>query len=249
MFKINVMKKAFFITCFLSLFSGYACCQDMLTATISNIAVHDFQRERIRSEYEQEKIRLGKGGNKNSTTAPAIMRPLHVFLFEPVAGVSVSVRRAIVDDLKKKNPVSGNNLEAVLKRDDPYSSYVRYLKSRDLDVQHNYADAFTAYMLGMWRIANKLSADPSAAQIRAVRNQVAATLSVEGWTSRKKQEAAEYLLYDLIFANEPYEGSRKAGNKMQQQQDSDAVHNRFLKQNRMNLRGMTITQNGLVVIK
>ncbi|SDD97875.1 hypothetical protein [Niabella drilacis] len=241
------MKRAFFILYLLSLFAGNARSQDMLTATIANIAVHDFQRERIRSEYEREKSRLdGNRGlnasnSKNTGRTPA-------FLFDPDTRVSAAVKRSIIDDLKRKNAVSGQHLETALNRDNPFPAYVSYLGNLGLDVQHNYADAFTAYILGMWRIANK-QPDPSAGQIRAVRNQVAAAINTDGWTNRKKQEGAEYLLYDLIFANEPYESSRKAGNKARQQQDSDAVYHRFLKKNRMNLRGMTITQKGLVVIK
>ncbi|WP_300596698.1 hypothetical protein [Niabella sp.] len=241
------MKKVFLLYGLLSLCFGRAGAQDMLSATIANIAIHDFQRERIRSEYEQEKIRLGRG--KSGAAALKDSRSGHAFLFAPDTSVSVGVAQAIINDLKKKNPVSGNNLEAALKRNNPFPAYVRYLKGRGLDVQHDYADAFSAYLLGIWRIANGRYADPAAAQIHAVRNQVGAMIHVSDWSNQKKQEAAEYLLYDLIFANEPYEASRKEGNKIQQQQDSDMVYNRFLKQHKMDLRKMMITEKGLVPVK
>ncbi|MCF3111533.1 hypothetical protein LL912_22290 [Niabella sp. CC-SYL272] len=238
------MKKVFLLCGLLCLHSLNTHGQDMLTATIANIAIHDFQRERIRSEYEQGKI-LRKSSQNSNEVLKAI-RPGRSFLFEPDAAVSAIVKRSIIDDLKKKNPGSGNNLEVVLKRNNPLPAYAGYLKNIGLDVQHNYADAFSAYLLGMWRIANGQHIDPSAMQINAVRNQVACIIDVAGWSHRKKQEAAEYLLYDLVFANEPYEGARRAGNKMQQLQDSDMVYYRFLRQHKMDLRKMTVTRNGLV---
>ncbi|MBZ4188355.1 hypothetical protein [Niabella beijingensis] len=243
--------KTFLLLCsFFILVPCTACGQDMLTATISNIAIHDFQRERIRSEYEQEKIRLGKSGaGSPARSGPAAGDRLSAFRYVPSETTSVKVKQAIIAHLKKVNPVSGKNLEAALNRDNPYAAYVRYLKTRGLDVQHNYADAFTAYLLGMWRIANGWSDDPGAAQISYVRNQVATVMNVSRWNNTQKQEAAAYLVYDLIFANEPYEGSRRSGDKQQQQKDSDAVHDRFLKQNNMNLRKMIITGSGLIPVK
>ncbi|ANH81981.1 hypothetical protein A8C56_14280 [Niabella ginsenosidivorans] len=167
------------------------------------------------------------------------------FLFTPQGQVSASVRQSIIDNLKRKNPVPGRELEKALTRDNPFPAYVKYLKAAGLDVQHNYADAFAAYMLGMWRIANGRSADPAAWQIKAAQAQTAMNLDMRGWSARKKQEAAEYMIYDLIFANEPYEASRKGGNKKQMQADSDAVYERFLRQNRLDLRKIQITEAGL----
>lgn len=101
-------------------------------------------------------------------------------------------------------------------------------------------------MLGMWRIANGMSGNPTTSQINAVRRLVRSKVRVTGWTNQQKQEAVEYMIYDLIFANEPYESSRKTGDKKQISQDADMVHQRFLKQNKMDLRSMRLTDKGLI---
>lgn len=114
-----------------------------------------------------------------------------------------------------------------------------------LDPKHDYADVFTGYMLGMWRIANGRADNPTKEQVRAVRRQVAGHLDISGLNDPDRQEKAAYLIYDLIFANEAYEGSRKANDRKLMQQDSDAVHQRFRRENNLDLRNLTITANGL----
>lgn len=216
---------------------------DMLTATLANQQIHDFQRERIRSEYEEEKKRFENNhhNSKHIITKPSDTSP---FLFVPNAQTSIQVKQSIIDNIKKKNPNSKLD-EALNSQNNPYPDYVKLFKLLGLDVTHNYADAFTAYMLGMWRIANEMIANPSKQQIQYVRDQVVAIMDVGRMTNSEKQESAEYLIYDLIFANEPYEGSRLSKNQRQLQADSDAVYNRFLKQNNMDLRKMRISENGL----
>lgn len=237
-----ISKRTVFALVVLLVLSVHAYGQDMLTATIANQQVHDFQRERIRSEYEQEKNRAVSNSHK---TKPIVKSAdPRTFLFIPNKQVSVRLKQSIINNIKKKNPNSTLG-EALNDRNNPYPNYVKLLKSLGLDVEHNYADAFTAYMLGMWRIANKKSAPPSKQQIQYVRNQVLSVTDPSGWTDRKKQESTEYLIYDLIFANEPYESSRQTGNRRQLQVDSDIVQQRFLRENNMDLRNMDITENGL----
>ncbi|HEY8957343.1 hypothetical protein [Chitinophaga sp.] len=169
-----------------------------------------------------------------------------VFRITPDNATSIQVKQAIINNLKKKDPVSGQNLERALNQHTPFAAYIKLLTSLGLDVQHNYADAFTAYMLGMWRIANRQGTNPSAPMIQAVRRQIALTVRPDGWNNRQKQEAMEYMIYELIFANEPYESSRKSGDKKQMMLDSDAVQQRFLSRNNMDLRNMIITNEGMI---
>lgn len=163
--------------------------------------------------------------------------------------VAEEVKEAIIRNLKKKNPVSGKNLEAALAKDNPYAAYVTLFSKLGLDAERNYADVFTGYMLGMWRIANRKADNPTIDQIKAVRRQVISNVDITHFSNRDKQEKAAYLLYDLIFANEPYEASRRANDRQQLQEDSDAVYHRFLQQNRLDLRKMVITENGLTTGK
>lgn len=167
------------------------------------------------------------------------------FSFTANKGIVQQVEREIVANLKKKDPVSGKNLQEALEKDNPYPNYMALFKKLGLDADRNYADVFTAYLLGMWRIANQKADNPTAAQIRAVRDQVAGSIDVSAWSGRERQEKAAYLVYDLIFANEPYESSRKARDARQMKADSDAVQNRFLRQNNLDLRRMAISENGL----
>lgn len=187
--------------------------------------------------------RNSSNGSDGRTTARTAAHP-KTFQFTSNNQISERVKQSIIDNIKKKNPNSKLD-EALSDKNNPYPKYVKLLKSLGLDVQHDYADAFTAYMLGMWRIANKMNENPSKQQIQYVRDQVIAITDVSKWTNAQKQEATEYLIYNLIFANEPYEGSRLSRNQKQLQEDSDAVQQRFLRENNLNLRNMTITKNGL----
>ncbi len=194
-------------------------------------------------------IAYSKTGDKKKDNRKT--KPPHIdqtFLFNPSTAISQNVQQDIINRIKLKNQQVGANVEKGLKFDKPFPRYVTYLKRLGLDVQHNYDDAFTAYLLGMWRIAN-LTTDPIASQIQAVRQQVALCLDITKWTDTKKQEAAEYMIYDLIFANEAYEGSRNANDRKRMQQDADAVHARFLRENNLNLRHMRISENGLTVVR
>lgn len=77
----------------------------------------------------------------------------------------------------------------------------------------------------MWRIANKSVSDTTPEQIGFVRNQVMKAIDIFNLNNQQRQEKAAYLMYDLIFANEAYEGSRKENNLKQIQEDSDMVYN------------------------
>lgn len=222
--------------------------QDMLTATLANQQVHDFQRERIRSEYEQEKARSNESNPKiphHRNPRIATDRNALNFSFRTDNGIVQRVEKKIIANLKSKNPVSGKNLQEALARDKPYPKYLALFKKLGLDGDTDYAAVFTAYMLGMWRIANCIDGNPTTAEIQAVRRQVISNVNISGLSSQQRQEKAAYLIYDLVFANEPYEASRHAKDFRQLKSDSDEVNNRFIKENRMDLRNMEITENGL----
>lgn len=206
-----------------------------------NNTIQSFVNQNIMND-----IAFGKAGSKRKKSGtkvkPALNNP--AFMFNPSAALSQNIQHDIISYIKQKKQQVGTNLEKAFKLDKPFSRYVNYLKNLGLDVQHNYADAFTAYILGMWRIANKV-ADPGAAEIRAVREQVALTLDVARWSDEQKQEAAEYMIYDLILANESYESAKKDGAMNEAKDYSDMVYSRFLRKNHLDLRNMSISANGL----
>lgn len=251
------MKKIILISCFLLSISGKGFCQidpvfmAMQSSTyMSNFNLINSNTERFNEERRRNEIRLGKRESSGVSTPNA--KPIKAadpksFLFSPDHETSLKVKQTIIDNEKKRHPNTVLE-EALNDKNNPLPNYIRLLKSLGLDVQHNYADAFTAYMLGMWRIANKMDENPGIEQIKNVRSQVISTINVSRLSNMQKQQEAEYLMYSLIFANEPYESFRKKGNKKQLQQDADVVYNRFLKQN-MDLRRMTITAEGLKTTK
>lgn len=209
-----------------------------------NNTIQSFVNQNIINDLAYANTAKKTSGSRGAkTAAPA---DAATFLVSPDNAVSAKVKQSIISRLKSRNPAAGKNLENALNQNDPFNAYLQLLMSLGLDVRHNYADAFTGYMLGMWRIANGMSGNPTLSQINAVRRQVKSKVRVTGWSNRQKQEAVEYMIYDLIFANEPYESSRKAGDKKQMSLDSDMVHQRFLKQNNMDLRRMRLTDKGLI---
>jgi hypothetical protein len=182
---------------------------------------------------------------KTSTSSSSSNYRVNDFSYTGNEAMVERVKNEIVSRLTRKNPTSGKKLETALSRDRPYPKYIAVFKALALDPEHDYADVFTGYMLGMWRIANGMATNPTKEQIIAVRNQVVHHLDISGLNNGERQEKAAYLIYDLIFANEAYEGSRKANNRKLLQQDSDAVQLRFLRENKLDLRNMIISANGL----
>ncbi|RKO73099.1 hypothetical protein D7322_03640 [Sphingobacterium puteale] len=206
-----------------------------------NNTIQSFVNQNIMND-----IAYGKAGSRTKKAGTKAKSSVNnaAFLFGPSVTTSQTVQQDIINTIKQKNHQVGNSLEKAFKLDKPFPRYVTYLKSLGLDVQHNYADAFAAYILGMWRIANK-AADPGADKIQAVREQVTLTLDVAGWSNEQKQEAAEYMIYDLILANESYNSAKKEGMIKEARAYSDMVHNRFLRKNQLDLRSMTLSKNGL----
>ncbi|QJB33237.1 hypothetical protein HF324_18590 [Chitinophaga oryzae] len=208
-----------------------------------NNTIQSFVNQNIINDLAYSNTPKAGGTRRSKATAPA---DAATFLISPGSSTSVKVKQSIINRLKSRNPTAGKNLENALNQYDPFNAYLRLLTSLGLDVHHNYADAFTAYILGMWRIANGMSGNPTLTQINAVRSQVRSNVRVAGWSNQQKQEAVEYMIYDLIFANEPYESSRKARDKKQMALDADMVYQRFLKQHKMDLRNMRLTDKGLI---
>lgn len=205
--------------------------------TIQSQIYSDMSRQNIeRDEANRKKTGTSSSSNVDRSKS---------FSYTGNKAIVDRVEKEIISRLNIKNPVSGKNLEIALNGTKPYSKYIAAFKALGLAPEHDYADVFTGYMLGMWRIAKRMSNNPTKEQILAVRNQVVNHLDISGLNNRERQEKAAYLIYDLIFANEAYEGSRKTNNRKLLQQDSDAVQQRFLRENKLDLRSMTISANGL----
>lgn len=209
--------------------------------TIQSQIYSDMSRQNI----ERDEANRKKTGTSNSLNIDRNKS----FSYTGNKAIVDRVEKEIISRLNIKNPVSGKNLEIALNNTRPYPKYIAAFKALGLDPEHDYADVFAGYMLGMWRIANGRANNPTKEQILAVRNQVINHLDISGLNNRERQEKAAYLIYDLIFANEAYneayEGSRKTNDRKLLQQDSDAVQERFLRENKLDLRSMTISANGL----
>ncbi|WP_410221406.1 hypothetical protein [Pedobacter sp.] len=205
--------------------------------TIQSQIYSDMSRQNI----ERDEANRKNGSKNNSSNIYATSG----FSYTGSKAIVERVEAEIISRLTMKNPASGKNLAAALNNTKPYPKYIAAFKALGLDPEHDYADVFTGYMLGMWRIANRMTANPTKDQINYVRKQMINHLDISGLSNRDRQEKAAYLIYDLIFANEAYEGSRKANDRKLMQQDSDAVQQRFVKENNLDLRNMTITENGL----
>lgn len=205
--------------------------------TIQSQIYSDMSRQNIeRDEANRKKTGTSSSSNVDRSKS---------FSYTGNKAIVDRVEKKIISRLNIKNPVSGKKLEIALNGTKPYSKYIAAFKALGLDPEHDYADVFTGYMIGMWRIAKGMANNPTKEQILAVRNQVVNHLDISGLNNRERQEKAAYLIYDLIFANEAYEGSRKTNDRKLLQQDSDAVQQRFLRENKLDLRSMTISANGL----
>jgi len=242
------MGKNFFIVVLILMVSNGAAAQifsDQLLFLQSQTQFMTIQSQ-IYSDMSRQNIELDEA-NRKKRSKPRVAGTYEAngFSYTSSRAIVERVEKELISRLTSKNPVSGKNLAGLLNSTKPYQKYIIAFKALGLDPEHDYADVFTGYMLGMWRIANGITTNPTKEQVSAVRSQVINHLDISELDNHERQKKAAYLIYDLIFANEAYEGSRKTNDRKLMQQDSDAVQQRFVQENNLDLRAMNISASGL----
>ncbi|HEY0263266.1 MAG TPA: DUF6683 family protein [Granulicella sp.] len=111
------------------------------------------------------------------------------------------------------------------------------------------ADAFTAYWVENWQMANAAN-EVAPAQVQAVRRQVSSTLlsnpSFTRLNDAQKQEMAEVFIYNQVVQDANYVGAMQRGDKALMQKIGDASVQRFRKEMNLDLRQLALTDNGFL---
>lgn len=139
-------------------------------------------------------------------------------------------------------------LAAAMDREDFLARWGRHVSQYGLR-RGDVADAMTAYWMINWQIANDVH-DVRRDQVLAVRRQVLSAMggdpAIRGLNDPQKQEMAEALILNFIIQSVAYEDAMKAGDAAMQSRLQDAAVARFRNEMNIDLRGVRLTQVGLV---
>lgn len=124
------MKKLHWLTlilCIIGINEGYGQYDPGATMMIAqnnmlyNNTIQSFVNQNIINDLAYANTKKKPSGN----TAGKVGLPPNssVFRIVPDGQTSIEVKQAIVDNLKKKNPISGQNLEKVLNQYSPFPAY------------------------------------------------------------------------------------------------------------------------------
>ncbi len=172
--------------------------------------------------------------------------------YRPAPDVAIRVRGQFVDFIRK---TSGSQAAIALNEEFQRKNYLALWAQHVIqDGLHpnDVADAFTAYWVENWQMANKVNYVPPA-RVQAVRSQVSATFSSNPafarFTNAQKQEMSEIFIYNQIVQDANYTNALKRGDSATVQRLANASVARFRNEMHLNLRKVALTDAGFTLQK
>lgn len=169
--------------------------------------------------------------------------------FHADPAVSARVRRQFLAFVARSS--GGDGAKAVgsaFAERDPFANWSRQA-GRDGLRLGDVADALTEYWIENWQIATG-SPDPNPGSVHAVRRQVAGILrSTPGFarlSDAQKQEMAEIFIYNTLLQGEVFGGATRRGNSALTARLGDAAVARFRNEMHVDLRSLSLTDQGFV---
>lgn len=162
------------------------------------------------------------------------------------AEVSRRVQADFLDWARSVDGADADQLAAALRQYDFVEIYDGIVRDFGLTANDT-ADAYTAYWILNWMMANEAS-DPSRADVMAARSQVRQSLA--GNTAFRKmsaagrQEMAEVFIYNFVVQHGAYFDAVRRGDSRLVRRLSDAAQTRFRNEMGVDLRGMSLTDVG-----
>jgi hypothetical protein len=160
-------------------------------------------RSQVRNQNNQSGVNNTKPLSKASNT--------NNLAYRPSAAIRNRNLAQFVENTRKVDPVTAQNLERFLASNDVLSPIQNSMVATGLDA-NNLADAYTVYWTTAWFGAQGSSEDLPKAQMIAVRNQAAyllqSTKQFVGKTDAQKQEIAETMLLQSVLIAASVEGAK-----------------------------------------
>jgi hypothetical protein len=162
--------------------------------------------------------------------------------------VSQRVQKQFADFMAgRAGAEGGRRVAEAMRRTDPVRNWSQMVASDGLRPGDT-ADALAAYWVLNWVMANR--GDNNRAQTLAVREQVrpmiASNPAYSNLNEGQRQEFAEVLMLNFLVQQAAYTDAMKRGDQRAQQQLGDAAVARFRNEMGVDLRTLTLTQQGLI---
>lgn len=159
--------------------------------------------------------------------------------------VSARVKTQFVDNLRQSVGNAGaDQIADTLEGTDPVAAWEAIVGGDGLR-KGDVADAFASYWILNWVMAN--GADSTGPQAQAVREQVRPIIA--GQTDlgdAGRQEMAEVMMLNFLIQHAAYVNALTSGDTQMQKQLGDAAHQRFTKEMGVDLRALSLTDEGFV---
>ena len=160
--------------------------------------------------------------------------------------MSRRVRTGFLDWSKSVNGPAADQLAAAMQPYDFVEIYDGIVRDFGLTANDT-ADAYTAYSLLNWMMANK-AGDPSRADVMAVRSQIRQSLAENAaflkMSEAGRQEMAEVFIYNFVVRHGAYFGAVRRGDNGLVGRLSDAAQTRFRDETGVDLRRTRLTTAG-----
>ncbi len=242
-------------------FGAPVAAQDMPTVMPNNYVLSDIlNKQRVDSA-----INSGRSGNRQpsraaprySSNSPTSLvgRPgaasgpaLTQTTYRASPEVSARVRRQFADWMgTQAGPEGGRKIAQALAQRDPVRSWAQIVGGDGLRPGDT-ADSMAAYWIFNWVMAN--GGDSNRAQAQAVRNQVKPMIASNPGYARlneaQRQEMSEVLMLNFLIQHAAYLDAMKRGDRATARRLGDAAVTRFRNEMGVDLRQLTLTNNGFV---
>jgi hypothetical protein len=178
-------------------------------------------------------------------TAPGDTTPGNT-TYVPSPGVSAAVLKQFAGYTAT---VTGQKPDAVLpklQQVDMIGQWRRAWEDQGLHVG-DVKDAYAAYWITNWVIANRLDSESKAQTLGALAQlgpMLAKTKAITGLDNDGKQQAAEIFMLNSVMQAANYIRAKQQGEEATAETLSDAAEQRFLQESHVDLRAMALTDHG-----
>lgn len=173
------------------------------------------------------------------------------FSYRRDPSITATVEADILDGARQQDPRAADELADAFRRTDIVAEFDRGMSGYGLD-GNDLADAFTAYWLINWMVANRIPGDgsqnPSRGEVQAARDQLALAMTrnpgVRGMSAAERQQLAESLVYNFVILDAAHTQASQPGHESEFEELSNVwrLHGRRILG--VDLRELDLTRQG-----
>lgn len=221
-------------------FTGFGS-SDFMSAMMDNVRMDSLHRHMNAGSEEPDAPKRKSSAETPGTPAPPV-RAAQPTSYRASPAVTKRVQEQFLGWIRQTSGAPGESaMRQVMQQQDILALWAKQaggdgLKPGDL------ADAFAAYWVQNWQMANNVEM-VSPAKVMAVRRQVAATMGGR-FTEAQRQELAEVFIYNQFIQGSVWIDAAQKGDTAMKRKLGDAAVTRFRNEMKLDLRALKITEDG-----